>query len=105
MLIYNKIKEILDKKIPFKISEGDTSYRKLNHILMTNIDRRYIDDVLVDYVGCEDVEDGRYIVHYYNKKHDIYIDLIERYICVFAEPDKSHFKVGGYKIYKGKQEL
>lgn len=98
-----KIKDILDKKIPFKITDGDTSYRKLNHILMTNIERCYIEDVLVDYIGQEDGEDGRIIVRYYNKKHDIYIDLIERYVCVFAEPSKSHFMVGGYKIYKGKK--
>lgn len=98
-MIFNVIKDILDKKVPFKIDGDDTSYRKLNHIMMTNAPRNLIGEVLFDYDSCE-IHDDYSLQHFYNKKNNIWVDLKVRYVCFIGEPYKSHFKVTGYQIYK-----
>lgn len=101
-MVYKIIEDILKKKVPFRITDGDTSYRKLNHILMTNAPHPYRDQVLFDYENDE-IFDEYSIVHFYNKKYDICIDLKVRYVMYMGDPSKSHFKATGYKLYRGEK--
>lgn len=89
----NTISSILDRFIPFRIQTSDTVSRKLNHLLSLSLPGEYFE--------FETIEDcGDYLIeHYYNKKHNISLDLTVRY-CMFIEGSyRSHFKVTAYKVY------
>ena len=90
----NTISGVLDRFVPFRIQNNDTVYRKLNHLLSL-----CLPDVHFEFEYMEDC--GDYMIeHFYNKKHDIYLDLTIRY-CMFIEGSyRSHFKVTEYKVYK-----
>lgn len=93
----DKLKNILNKKIPFRVAQDDLTYRKLNHIIQCNAPQDWIGRFFFDYVETKCINE-EYHEYYHNKWFNMMLDLKVQYVQCIAEPKRGYFLVSSYKL-------